>query len=58
MLILAFILFSLKDYNNIREKIMENERLSSLGGHIWLNSAEDKANSILMNAKRAEVGDV
>lgn len=34
---------------------MEAERVSSLGGNLWLSSAEEKANSILMNAKKEEV---
>lgn len=42
-------------YNALRNKIMEAERTSGLGGNVWLSSAEEKANSILMNAKREEV---
>ncbi|KAI8130214.1 Adenosine deaminase CECR1 [Lucilia cuprina] len=34
---------------------MEAERMSSLGGNLWLSSAEEKANSILMNAKKEEI---
>ncbi|XP_022232675.1 adenosine deaminase 2 [Drosophila obscura] len=44
-------------YETLREQIMEAERLASLGGNIWLSSDEEKANSILMNAKRAEIAE-
>ena len=44
-------------YDALRNKIMEAERMSSLGGNLWLSSAEEKANSILMNAKKEEVNE-
>ncbi|EDX13038.1 adenosine deaminase 2 [Drosophila simulans] len=44
-------------YETLREQIMEAERVASLGGNIWLSSDEEKANSILMNAKRAEIAE-
>ncbi|XP_037951951.1 adenosine deaminase 2-like isoform X1 [Teleopsis dalmanni] len=44
-------------YETLREKIIETELKSSLGGSLWLTSAEEKANSILMNAKRQEISD-
>ncbi|XP_013118640.1 adenosine deaminase 2 isoform X2 [Stomoxys calcitrans] len=44
-------------YDALRAKIMEAERASSLGGNVWLSSAEEKANSILMNAKKEEINE-
>lgn len=52
----CFILFPTA-YETLREQIMEAERAASLGGNIWLSSDEEKANSILMNAKRAEIAE-
>lgn len=49
------IICAITAYNALRNKIMESERNSGLGGNVWLSSAEEKANSILMNAKREEV---
>ena len=36
---------------------MKAEQMSSVGGNLWLTSDEEKANSILMNAKRAEIAE-
>ncbi|CAD6992435.1 unnamed protein product [Ceratitis capitata] len=44
-------------YDTLRNKIIDAERSVAVGGNIWLTSAEDKANSILMNAKRAEIAE-
>uniref|UniRef100_A0A1A9WDK1 Adenosine deaminase n=1 Tax=Glossina brevipalpis TaxID=37001 RepID=A0A1A9WDK1_9MUSC len=44
-------------YDALRNKIMESERSSALGGNLWLSSAEERANSILMNAKREEIAE-
>ncbi|XP_055908332.1 adenosine deaminase 2 isoform X2 [Eupeodes corollae] len=44
-------------YDSVREKIMEAERLSATGGNLWLSPKEEKANSILMNAKRQEIAE-
>ncbi|XP_034113495.1 adenosine deaminase 2 [Drosophila albomicans] len=44
-------------YETLRERIMKAEQLASLGGNLWLSSDEEKANSILMNAKRAEIAE-
>ncbi|XP_053947221.1 adenosine deaminase 2 [Anastrepha ludens] len=44
-------------YDTLRNKIIDAERSAAVGGNIWLTSAEDKANSILMNAKRAEIAE-
>ncbi|XP_030369997.1 adenosine deaminase 2 [Scaptodrosophila lebanonensis] len=44
-------------YDTLRERIMDTERLATVGGTIWLSQDEEKANSILMNAKRAEIAE-
>ncbi|ALC46794.1 Adgf-C [Drosophila busckii] len=47
----------LQAYQTLRERVMKAELTASLGGNLWLSSDEEKANSILMNAKRAEIAE-
>ncbi|KAL5279082.1 CECR1.2 family protein [Megaselia abdita] len=42
-------------YESLRDKIMETEKLSALGGNVWLSEKEEKANVILMHAKKKEI---
>ncbi|XP_001996022.2 adenosine deaminase 2 isoform X2 [Drosophila grimshawi] len=44
-------------YETLRERIMKAEQMASLGGSLWLTADEEKANSVLMNAKRAEIAE-
>ncbi|KAM7360518.1 adenosine deaminase-related growth factor D isoform 2-T2 [Cochliomyia hominivorax] len=58
LLNINLIVYSMElSYDALRNKIMEAERMSSLGGNLWLSSAEEKANSILMNAKKEEISE-
>lgn len=42
-------------FESLRDKIIETEKLSALGGGLWLSEKEEKANIVLMHAKKKEV---
>lgn len=45
----------IQDYKNERDKILQEEIMSSVGGRLIINEDEIKANNILMNLKRREL---
>ncbi|EDW14736.1 adenosine deaminase 2 [Drosophila mojavensis] len=55
--LLSQLLAADQPYVTLRERIMKAEQMASLGGNLWLTADEEKANSILMIAKRAEIAE-